>query len=76
MSFLPEIRPAFRVQILMAAAWPVPCPVRGGTVRDGGMAARLHQHTLDRNLRKMEKLLKKGELTQPKMAGCVDVMFA
>ncbi|XP_072558220.1 uncharacterized protein tex14 isoform X2 [Paramormyrops kingsleyae] len=44
----------------MAAAWPVPCPVRGGTVRDGGMAARLHQHTLDRNLRKMEKLLKKG----------------
>ncbi|XP_048840207.1 uncharacterized protein LOC125713260 [Brienomyrus brachyistius] len=44
----------------MAAAWPVPCPVRVGTVRDGGMAARLHQHTLDRNLRKMEKLLKKG----------------
>nr|XP_046180354.1 inactive serine/threonine-protein kinase TEX14-like isoform X4 [Oncorhynchus gorbuscha] len=42
------------------AALPVPCPVRLGIVKNGGLPAQLHRYTLERNLHKMEKLLKKG----------------
>ncbi|XP_053500639.1 inactive serine/threonine-protein kinase TEX14-like isoform X3 [Ictalurus furcatus] len=38
----------------------VPCPVRLGSVKTGGVAARLHQFTRERNLQKAEKLLKQG----------------
>ncbi|XP_072515635.1 inactive serine/threonine-protein kinase TEX14 [Salminus brasiliensis] len=44
----------------MPSAPPVPCPVRLGSVRSGGAPALLHSATLERNLRRMEKLLKKG----------------
>lgn len=39
----------------------VPCPVRLGSVKTGGLAAHLHQVTLERNLQKVEKLLRQGE---------------
>lgn len=39
----------------------VPCPVRLGSVKSGGLAAHLHQFTLERNLQKVEKLLRQGE---------------
>ncbi|XP_062341249.1 inactive serine/threonine-protein kinase TEX14-like isoform X2 [Osmerus eperlanus] len=42
------------------ATLPVPCPVRFGVVKSGGLQAQLHRYTLDRNLHKLEKLLKKG----------------
>ncbi|XP_023823974.1 inactive serine/threonine-protein kinase TEX14 isoform X1 [Salvelinus sp. IW2-2015] len=42
------------------AALPVPCPVRLGIVKNGGLPAQLHMYTLQKNLHKMEKLLKKG----------------
>ncbi|XP_042165344.1 inactive serine/threonine-protein kinase TEX14 isoform X4 [Oncorhynchus tshawytscha] len=42
------------------AALPVPCPVRLGIVKNGGLPAQLHRYTLEKNLHKMEKLLKKG----------------
>ncbi|XP_061105395.1 inactive serine/threonine-protein kinase TEX14-like [Conger conger] len=38
----------------------LPCPVRLGLVKDGGPAEQLHKYTLEKNLQKMEKLLKKG----------------
>ncbi|XP_029556151.1 inactive serine/threonine-protein kinase TEX14 isoform X1 [Salmo trutta] len=42
------------------AALPVPCPVRLGIVKNGGLPAQLHRYTLEKNLHKLEKLLKKG----------------
>ncbi|XP_021473609.2 inactive serine/threonine-protein kinase TEX14 isoform X3 [Oncorhynchus mykiss] len=42
------------------AALPVPCPVRLGIVKNGGLPAQLHRYTLEKNLHKMEKLLQKG----------------
>uniref|UniRef100_A0A4W5RW95 Protein kinase domain-containing protein n=1 Tax=Hucho hucho TaxID=62062 RepID=A0A4W5RW95_9TELE len=42
------------------AALPVPCPVRLGIVKNGGLPAQLHRYTMEKNLHKMEKLLKKG----------------
>ncbi|KAJ8342912.1 hypothetical protein SKAU_G00328400 [Synaphobranchus kaupii] len=44
----------------MAAMPLLPCPVRLGVVKDGGPAEQLHKYTLEKNLHKMEKLLKKG----------------
>ncbi|KAL2094310.1 hypothetical protein ACEWY4_009029 [Coilia grayii] len=44
----------------MAAALSLPCPVRLGVVRQAGAQAELHHCTLERNVTKMEKLLKKG----------------
>ena len=44
------------------ATLPVPCPVRFGVVKSGGLQAQLHRCTLDRNLHKLEKLLKKGKV--------------
>ncbi|CAB1352440.1 unnamed protein product [Coregonus sp. 'balchen'] len=41
------------------AALPVPCPVRLGIVKNGGLPAQLHRYTMENNLHKMEKLLKK-----------------
>ncbi|XP_049325041.1 inactive serine/threonine-protein kinase TEX14 [Astyanax mexicanus] len=38
----------------------VPCPVRLGKVRPGGLPALLHDAACERNVRKLEKLLKKG----------------
>ncbi|XP_069040314.1 inactive serine/threonine-protein kinase TEX14 isoform X1 [Lepisosteus oculatus] len=43
-----------------AGAPPVPCPVPLGQVKAPGRGAELHRHTLDRNLPKMEKLLRQG----------------
>uniref|UniRef100_A0A8C7QGQ2 Uncharacterized protein n=1 Tax=Oncorhynchus mykiss TaxID=8022 RepID=A0A8C7QGQ2_ONCMY len=45
------------------AALPVPCPVRLGIVKNGGLPAQLHRYTLEKNLHKMEKLLQKGKTT-------------
>ncbi|XP_041749876.2 inactive serine/threonine-protein kinase TEX14 isoform X2 [Coregonus clupeaformis] len=42
------------------AALPVPCPVRLGIVKNGGLPAQLHRYTMEKNLHKMEKLLKNG----------------
>ncbi|XP_064209239.1 inactive serine/threonine-protein kinase TEX14-like [Anguilla rostrata] len=44
----------------MAAMPLLPCPVRLGIVKDGGPVEQLHKYTLEKNLQKMEKLLKKG----------------
>ncbi|XP_066506236.1 inactive serine/threonine-protein kinase TEX14-like isoform X2 [Hoplias malabaricus] len=44
----------------MPAVPPVPCPIRLGTVKCDGPPALLHTYTLERNARKLEKLLKKG----------------
>ncbi|XP_042564318.1 matrin-3-like [Clupea harengus] len=44
----------------MAALLSLPCPVRLGVMRQGGPQAELHRCTLERNVNKMEKLLKKG----------------
>ncbi|XP_062393491.1 inactive serine/threonine-protein kinase TEX14-like [Sardina pilchardus] len=44
----------------MAATLSLPCPVRLGVVRQAGPKADLHRCTLERNVNKMEKLLKKG----------------
>ncbi|KAK1800596.1 hypothetical protein P4O66_005808, partial [Electrophorus voltai] len=44
----------------MTGVQPLPCPVRLGTVKTGGLPAQLHKCTLERNLHKVEKLLKKG----------------
>ncbi|KAM6970092.1 uncharacterized protein tex14 [Aplochiton taeniatus] len=38
----------------------VPCPVRVGVMKNGGLQALLHRYTLEKNLTKIEKLLKKG----------------
>ncbi|KAJ8402205.1 hypothetical protein AAFF_G00370700 [Aldrovandia affinis] len=44
----------------MAAVPLLPCPVRLGVVKDGGPVEQLHKYTMEKNLHKMEKLLKKG----------------
>ncbi|KAJ8266542.1 hypothetical protein GJAV_G00131630 [Gymnothorax javanicus] len=44
----------------MAAMPVLPCPVRLGVVKDVGLAEQLHKYTLEKNLDKVEKLLKKG----------------
>ncbi|KAG5284972.1 hypothetical protein AALO_G00032540 [Alosa alosa] len=44
----------------MAATLSLPCPARLGVVRQAGPQAELHRCTLERNVNKMEKLLKKG----------------
>uniref|UniRef100_A0AAY4BQG5 Uncharacterized protein n=1 Tax=Denticeps clupeoides TaxID=299321 RepID=A0AAY4BQG5_9TELE len=44
----------------MAATIHVPCPVRLGKVKAGGPNAELHMYTTEKNLNKMEKLLKNG----------------
>uniref|UniRef100_A0A4W5NZI9 Uncharacterized protein n=1 Tax=Hucho hucho TaxID=62062 RepID=A0A4W5NZI9_9TELE len=46
------------------AALPVPCPVRLGIVKNRGLPAQLHWYTMEKNLHKMEKLLKKGKTKQ------------
>ena len=46
----------------MAALLSLPCPVRLGVMRQGGPQAEFHRCTLERNVNKMEKLLKKGAL--------------
>ncbi|XP_063058320.1 inactive serine/threonine-protein kinase TEX14-like [Engraulis encrasicolus] len=38
----------------------LPCPVRLGIVREAGPRAELHRYTLERNLAKMDRLLRKG----------------
>ncbi|KAJ7997015.1 hypothetical protein DPEC_G00224530 [Dallia pectoralis] len=42
------------------AALQFPCPVMLGMVKSGGLPAKLHRYSLEKNLHKMEKLLKKG----------------
>ncbi|XP_062869995.1 inactive serine/threonine-protein kinase TEX14-like isoform X3 [Trichomycterus rosablanca] len=44
----------------MPTSPPVPCPVRLGMVKTGGLPAQLHRNTRERNVHKVEKLLKKG----------------
>ncbi|KAL6472083.1 hypothetical protein MHYP_G00182710 [Metynnis hypsauchen] len=43
----------------MPAVPPIPCPIRLGTIKSDGPPALLHTYTLERNIRKLEKLLKK-----------------
>lgn len=38
----------------------MPCPIRLGEVKSGGVSAQLHQFTRERNLHKAEKLLQQG----------------
>ncbi|KAK6317220.1 hypothetical protein J4Q44_G00126200 [Coregonus suidteri] len=42
------------------AALPVPCPVRLGIVKMEAYLLSLHRYTMEKNLHKMEKLLKNG----------------
>ncbi|KAG7275016.1 hypothetical protein CRUP_030535, partial [Coryphaenoides rupestris] len=42
------------------ATWPFPCPVKLGVMKSDGIEAQLHTYTMDKNLAKMEKLLRKG----------------
>ncbi|TTS33138.1 Inactive serine/threonine-protein kinase TEX14 [Bagarius yarrelli] len=44
----------------MLGAVSVPCPVRLGSIRTGGVFAQLHLFTRERNLQRLEKLLKQG----------------
>ncbi|KAL7848514.1 hypothetical protein AOLI_G00232320 [Acnodon oligacanthus] len=44
----------------MPAVPPIPCPIRLGMIKADGPPALLHTYTLERNIRKLEKLLKKG----------------
>ncbi|CAL8365223.1 unnamed protein product [Lota lota] len=39
---------------------PFPCPVRLGFMKSDGPEAQLHRYTMEKNLTKMEKLLRKG----------------
>ncbi|KAK0148798.1 Inactive serine/threonine-protein kinase TEX14 [Merluccius polli] len=40
--------------------FPFPCPVQMGVMRSDGLEAQLHRYTMEKNLTKMEKLLRKG----------------
>uniref|UniRef100_A0A3Q3EJ86 Uncharacterized protein n=1 Tax=Labrus bergylta TaxID=56723 RepID=A0A3Q3EJ86_9LABR len=42
---------------------PFPAPVHVGVVTTGGEHAQLHKYTVERNLNKIERLLKRGDLT-------------
>ncbi|KAL7846295.1 hypothetical protein SRHO_G00212750 [Serrasalmus rhombeus] len=44
----------------MPAVPPIPCPIRLGKIKSDGPPVLLHTYTLERNIRKLEKLLKKG----------------
>ncbi|CAL8275906.1 unnamed protein product [Arctogadus glacialis] len=39
---------------------PFPCPVRLGVMKSEGLEEQLHRYTMEKNLTKMEKLLRKG----------------
>ena len=41
---------------------PFPCPVRLGVMKSEGLEEQLHRYTMEKNLTKMEKLLRKGRL--------------
>lgn len=43
---------------------PFPAPVHLGVVTSGGDQAQLHRFTGEKNLSKMERLLKTGEYTK------------
>ena len=38
------------------------CPVRLGVMRSDGLEEQLHRYTIEKNLTKMEKLMRKGTL--------------
>ncbi|KAI4880430.1 hypothetical protein NFI96_018421, partial [Prochilodus magdalenae] len=47
-------------ELKMPSVPPVPCPIRLGTVKSEGPPALLHTYVLERDLRKLEKLLRRG----------------
>lgn len=59
--------------VRMSAAVALPCPVRLGSIRSGGVAAQLHQFTRERNLHKAEKLLKQGKTQTDVQTGGVSI---
>ena len=41
---------------------PPPCPVRLGVVRTDGPEEQLHRYTIEKNLTRVERLLRNGRL--------------